>query len=100
MKKIIFALLLSLTPALAQRVNLNGNCYVNQARAICVVENFLRQPVYCEANVKGITSYGFRATTYGQGWIYPGQTMRLEVFAQNPWNDPLINANVRTNCRF
>lgn len=100
MKKLIILLFLSAISIGSHAFSLQARCNVNRANATCFVQNHLPRPVYCQAQANGFTSYGYVAKVYGNGWIYPGQVMALNVYALNPYNDPLLNANVFTDCRF
>lgn len=99
MKRIIM-ILITLLPLMTNAFSLQAYCQVNRAQATCFVNNHLYQPVFCQAQATGITSYGYAANAWANGWIYPGQSVSLYVYAQNPYNDPLMNAQVFTNCRF
>lgn len=104
MKLLIVALafLSTFTYAVEKRVNLNANCYVNGgANAVCEVCNFAySRPVQCAMQIRGLTSRRFWFNGHQNGIVYPGQCMNGYVYANNPYVDPLIDAQARVNCRF
>lgn len=101
MKKLILSLVLLSSSTLAQGyISLEANCNINSATARCEVYNYLNQPVYCEATAQGITRYGFYAEVSGEAWILPGHSLYLNVNANNPFIDPLIEASAFTDCHF
>lgn len=99
MKKIVF-LVMALSFQVASAFSVQGSCHVDGASASCEIYNQWAYPAYCIANAKGRTSYGFWANGVVQGWVYPGQSLNVYVYATNPWQDPLINATVSANCNF
>lgn len=103
MKKLILAaslLTVFSTPVFARQINLRAVCSVNRSQATCEVYNHLNFPVYCYARAVGVTRYGFNANFAAQGVIYPGQSMYVNVYAHNPYNDPLVRANAKATCSF
>jgi hypothetical protein len=86
----------------AQWVNLPANCYINGGSvAYCEACNFsYTRPVVCQMNIQGQTSYGFSLQGFQNGWVQSGQCIRGQVYANNPWRDPLVFANAFVNCRF
>lgn len=100
MKKLILALTLISTPVFARQISLNAQCVVNRFEATCEVYNYLDFPVYCEAKAIGVTRFGANAVFSGEGFVFPGQSMYVNVHTYNPYNDPLVDAYATTRCSF
>ncbi|MGI4992000.1 hypothetical protein ACRXCV_05195 [Halobacteriovorax sp. GFR7] len=83
-------------------VSANANCWVNGGgQAVCEVCNhYYSRPIYCNMNMRGLTAYGAWMTAFQNGYVMPGQCINGFVRANNPYVDPLVDANVNFNCRF
>lgn len=76
------------------------NCYIDGFGARCQTINHRFQPIYCEAQAVGLTSYGFSLRSFFRGWIQRGQSAYVFVRANNPYRDPLVNVHAQARCLF
>lgn len=83
-------------------VNASANCWVNGGgQAVCEVCNsYYSSPIACRMNIRGLTANGYWLNGRQSGYVMPGQCINGYVRANNPYVDPLIDANVNFNCRF
>ncbi len=100
----ISALCISFTASAAQ-TNFNwfqvgARCQVNGAQANCAVYNRYYRPIFCQVQGGGTTRFGMFMNGQISGWVRPGANMFLNVFARNPYRDPLVRAYANANCRF
>lgn len=82
--------------------NVNANCFLSSgATASCEACNFVsHRPIFCRMKVQGQTSYGAWFKGNQAGWVSSGQCIFGNVYANNPYIDPLIFADARVQCRF
>ena len=102
MKKLILiaSTLLTLSTAVQARYfNMAVQCYADQAIAECVAYNDSNQVLFCRGRIYGQTSYGFRANGNQRGTVYPGQRFYMKMYANNPYQDPLVDAWGNVECR-
>lgn len=102
MKKLILiasTLLTLSTAAEARYFQMGVQCYAGQAKAECVAYNDSNQVLFCRGKIYGETSYGYRAKGSQKGTVYPGQRFYMYVRANNPYQDPLIDAWGNVECR-
>jgi hypothetical protein len=85
-----------------QSFSINANCFTDGGRVgYCEACNFAyARPVFCQMNIQGQTSYGYSFQAVQRGWVFSGQCIRGQVYANNPYRDPLVFANAFVNCRF
>ncbi len=79
---------------------LPGRCYLNQSQASCQICNTTFRPLVCSANATAVSWRGYTYQNWGQGIVYPGQCMWVNVWARNPYWDTLRYANAFASCRF
>lgn len=80
-------------------VTIPGSCYVNQTQASCQVCNYTYRTLACTATAQAVSYRGFTYRNFGQGYVFPGQCMWVNVYARNPYWDLLRYANVFASCR-
>jgi len=81
--------------------NVQANCrLVSGAVARCVVANNYGRPMYCQIGASGQTAYGYWMEGYGEGVVQPGMFMYAEVYANNPYTDPLVSASAGAQCQW
>jgi len=75
-------------------------CFVSPQSARCTVVNSAGAPMFCQGTVYGTSRYGAYLQSNFSGWIGAGQNIWAFVNAINPYNDPMLSANVNVQCRF
>ncbi|EQC48008.1 hypothetical protein [Bacteriovorax sp. Seq25_V] len=75
-------------------------CFANPQSARCVIVNSFGAPLFCQGVVFGQSRFGAALQSHFSGWIGAGQSVWAFVNAINPYNDPIIGANVNVQCRF
>ncbi|WP_372652991.1 hypothetical protein [Halobacteriovorax sp.] len=98
----IFSFVLLTFSVNAQTVNLKANCYLSGGKsAVCEVCNdSYSRPIRCAMKIRGITSYGYWFKGSQRGVLRPGSCMSGYVSANNPYTDPLVDAQAYASCRF
>lgn len=84
----------------AHAFTLQASCQFDQAHGECQVYNNTGRPVYCQIQAQGMTARGSWANGFVNGWIAPGQEAYVNVYANNPYIDPLMNVSGSANCNF
>ena len=84
------------------KINMRANCFINGgANAVCEVCNYqFSRPILCQMTMRGLTSRRFFMNGQQTGVVLPGQCMQGFVYANNPYVDPLIDAQANVSCRF
>jgi hypothetical protein len=75
-------------------------CQISPASASCSVYNPYPQVIYCQGQAQGLTFSGFSVWGAFNAPIFPGAYAYANVYALNPWNDPLISANANFWCNY
>jgi len=96
------ALSVSANNKVMNKLYMNANCFVNGGvNAVCEACNYsYNRPVRCAMQIRGMSSRGFWFNGNQFGVLYPGQCMNGYVYANNPYVDPLVDANASVNCQF
>ena len=77
-----------------------GYAQFNRAQGFYSVCNQWASPIACAGNVFGNTRLGFQANGFINTILYPGQCISETVWAQDPFNDPLVNVWGQINCQW
>ena len=98
---VILGLVLGSAANAQQWFSVNANCSVNAGNIQCTACNYsYNRAISCRLDARAVSAYGYWMNQYNTGTLYPGNCMNVYIYANNPYNDPIVNGSASAQCRF